>query len=86
MDPICHTLVGASLGCTGLEKKTRYGRATLIVAANLPDIDVVAHFMGGAASYAFRFAGKSSWNTQTNTASGRSTSRREQGFRMTGSW
>ncbi len=54
MDPICHTLVGASLGCTGLEKKTRYGRATLIIAANLPDIDVVAHFMGGAASYAFR--------------------------------
>ena len=54
MDPICHTLVGAALGCTGLEKKTRHGRATLIIAANLPDIDVVAHFMGGTASYAFR--------------------------------
>ena len=54
MDPICHTLVGASLGFTGLEKQTRYARATLIVAANLPDIDVVAHFMGETASYAFR--------------------------------
>ena len=54
MDPICHTLVGAALGCTGLERRTRYGRATLIIAANLPDIDVVAHSMGGAASYAFR--------------------------------
>ncbi len=54
MDPICHTLVGASLGCTGLEKKTRFGRTTLIIAANLPDVDVVAHFWGGASSYAFR--------------------------------
>lgn len=54
MDPICHTLVGASLGFTGLEKQTRYARATLIIAANLPDIDVVAHFMGETASYAFR--------------------------------
>ena len=54
MDPLCHTLVGASLGCTGLEKTTRYSRVTLIVAANLPDIDVVAHLAGGTASYAFR--------------------------------
>lgn len=54
MDPICHTLVGASLGHSGLEKKTRYGCATLIIAANLPDIDVITHFMGGTASYAFR--------------------------------
>lgn len=54
MDPVCHTLVGASLGCTGLETRTRYGRACLIIGANLPDIDVVAHLMGGSASYAFR--------------------------------
>lgn len=54
MDPVCHTLVGATLGCTGLEKTTRYSRATLIVGANLPDIDVIAHFMDGTASYAFR--------------------------------
>lgn len=54
MDPLCHTLVGAALGCTGLQKKTRYSRVTLIVAANLPDIDVVAHFMGDTASYAYR--------------------------------
>jgi inner membrane protein len=54
MDPVCHTLVGAALGRTGLEARTRYGRVTLIVAANLPDIDVVTHFMSGTASYAFR--------------------------------
>lgn len=54
MDPICHTLIGAVLGQTGLERKTRYSRVTLIIAANLPDIDVVAHAMGDTASYAFR--------------------------------
>jgi len=54
MDPLCHTLVGATLGCTGLQRTTAYSRLTLVVAANLPDIDVVAHFMDGTASYAFR--------------------------------
>jgi len=54
VDPICHTLVGASLGATGLEKKARYGRTTLILAANMPDIDFVLYFWGDARSYAFR--------------------------------
>lgn len=54
MDPICHTLVGATLGATGLEKQTRYGRLTLILAANLPDIDAVTHAWGYPATYAFR--------------------------------
>ena len=43
MDPICHTLFGAALGSTGLERKTRFGRATLILGANLPDIDVISY-------------------------------------------
>lgn len=54
MDPVCHTLVGASLAATGLKDKTRFGTATLIIAANLPDIDVAAHFWGDVASYEFR--------------------------------
>lgn len=54
MEPICHTLVGASLGCSGLENRTRFGRATLIVAANLPDIDVLSYLLGDVAPYAFR--------------------------------
>lgn len=54
MDPICHTLVGASLGATGLARKTRFGAATLIVAANLPDVDAVTYFSDGAAAYALR--------------------------------
>jgi inner membrane protein len=53
MDPVCHTLVGATLGATGLEKQTRLGRATLILAANLPDVDGLTYFSGPAA-YAYR--------------------------------
>ncbi len=54
MDPVCHTLVGASLGATGLARKARFGAATLVVAANLPDIDAVTYFSDGAAAYAIR--------------------------------
>ncbi len=44
MDNICHTLTGAALGHAGLASRTRYGMATLMVAANLPDIDVAVFF------------------------------------------
>ncbi len=40
MDNLCHTLAGAALGKAGLASRTRYGMATLMVSANLPDIDV----------------------------------------------
>ena len=32
--------MGAALGEAGLKRRTRYGNATLMIAANLPDIDV----------------------------------------------
>ncbi len=54
MDPICHTLVGAALASTGLERKTRYGRATLIIGANLPDVDVLSYAWGETAALEFR--------------------------------
>ncbi len=54
MDPVCHTLVGASLGATGLERRTRFGRSTLLIAANLPDVDFVFYFADNASAYAFR--------------------------------
>ena len=54
MDPICHTLVGAALGSTGLERKTRFGRVTMIVGANLPDVDVISYGWGETAALAFR--------------------------------
>jgi inner membrane protein len=41
MDNLCHTLVGAALGAAGLRRPTRFGAATLIIAANLPDLDVL---------------------------------------------
>jgi len=54
MDPLCHTLVGAALASTGLEKKTRFGRATLIIGANLPDVDVISYAWGETAALGFR--------------------------------
>jgi len=54
MDPICHTLLGAALASTGLERKTRFGRATLIVGANLPDVDVISYAWGETAALEFR--------------------------------
>jgi len=42
MDNLTHTMTGALIGQTGLKKKTGLGMATLMIAANLPDIDGVA--------------------------------------------
>lgn len=42
MDNISHTLVGAALGEAGLKRYTGLGMATLMIAANLPDLDVLA--------------------------------------------
>ena len=53
MDNVCHTLVGAALGEAGLKQRTRFGNATLMIAANLPDIDVMV-FATGTPSVAFR--------------------------------
>ena len=55
MDNICHTLVGAALAQTGLKHRTRYGTATLLVGANLPDVDILSYaFGGGLAALSFR--------------------------------
>jgi inner membrane protein len=53
MDNLCHTLVGAALGEAGLKRRTRFGNATLMIASNLPDIDVLV-FASGTPSVAFR--------------------------------
>ena len=54
MDPLAHTLVGAALAETGLKRLSRYGTATLLIGANLPDIDIVAGDWGEDASLYFR--------------------------------
>lgn len=46
MDNICHTLVGAALAEGGLKRKTALGSATLMIAANFPDLDVIAVPLG----------------------------------------
>ena len=46
MDNLCHTLVGAAIGEAGLKGKVRHGNAVLMVAANLPDIDVLGFATG----------------------------------------
>ena len=45
MDNLTHSLAGWALGQAGLKRKTRKGLAALILAANMPDIDV---FFGNA--------------------------------------
>ncbi len=54
MDPICHTMFGAALANTGLERKTRFGSATLILGANLPDVDVLSYAWGETVALGFR--------------------------------
>jgi inner membrane protein len=44
VDNICHSLAGAALGYAGLSSRTRLGMTTIIVAANLPDVDVGVFF------------------------------------------
>jgi inner membrane protein len=41
MDNVCHTLVGAACGAAGLNRFTRFGAATLMISANIPDVDVL---------------------------------------------
>jgi inner membrane protein len=53
MDNLCHTLVGAAFGQAGLKNRTRFGSATLMIASNLPDVDVLV-FATSTPSVAFR--------------------------------
>jgi inner membrane protein len=46
VDNVCHTLVGAALAEAGLKRRTALGSATLMIAANFPDIDVIAVPLG----------------------------------------
>jgi inner membrane protein len=46
MDNLAHTLAGAALGEAGLKRKSGLGMATLMLAANLPDIDALGLLVG----------------------------------------
>jgi inner membrane protein len=53
VDNLCHTLVGAALGEAGLGRRTGFGTGALMIASNLPDMDVLV-FASGTPSVAFR--------------------------------
>ena len=46
MDNLTHSMVGAVLGQMGLKRKSGFGMATIIIAANIPDIDATCTFLG----------------------------------------
>jgi inner membrane protein len=55
LDNLCHTLVGAALGEAGLKRTTPLAMATLLVGANLPDVDAVTYaFADAPTSFEFR--------------------------------
>ncbi len=53
MDNLCHSLVGAAIGKAGLARRTTLGMSTLIIANNLPDLDV-AVFATNTLAMSFR--------------------------------
>lgn len=54
MDNLTHSLVGALIGQMGLKCKTGLAMPTLIIAANIADIDAVATLLGGHQHLAIR--------------------------------
>jgi inner membrane protein len=54
MDNLTHSLVGALLGQMGLKRKTGLAIPTLIIAANIPDIDAITTLLGGQQHLALR--------------------------------
>ena len=52
MEPITHLLTGAAMARTGLNRKTALATLTLVVAAEAPDIDVIAYLRGPVYGFA----------------------------------
>ena len=53
MDNLTHTLMGAAIGKAGFERRTALATGTLMIASNLPDIDV-AVFLTPTLAMSFR--------------------------------
>lgn len=54
MDPITHTMAGAVMARVGGDRRTPLAMATLILAANAPDIDIFSAGLGAYSSLALR--------------------------------
>jgi len=52
LEPITHLLTGACLGRAGLNRKSALATATLTLAAEAPDIDVISRFKGPVFGFA----------------------------------
>ena len=46
VDNLCHSLVGAALSAAGFRRRTGLATATMIIGANLPDVDAVVYLVG----------------------------------------
>jgi inner membrane protein len=54
MDNLTHTLAGALLGEAGLKRRSGLAMPTLLIGANLPDLDALALVFGNETALAFR--------------------------------
>ena len=55
VDNLCHSLVGAALSGAGMRRRTGLATVTMVIGANLPDVDVLVYaFGGGTTGLAFR--------------------------------
>jgi len=55
VDNLCHSLVGAVLSAAGFRRRTGLATVTMVIGANLPDLDAIVYLMGsGATGLAFR--------------------------------
>jgi inner membrane protein len=52
LEPITHFLTGACLGRAGFNRKTALATATMCLAAEAPDLDVLANLKGGVFGFA----------------------------------
>jgi len=51
LDNVTHSLVGWTLARAGLDRRVPYATATLLIASNAPDLDIVTAFTGGSTAY-----------------------------------
>src|SRR5260370_35761723 len=45
MDNVTHTLTAVAISQAGLNRKTRFATLALVIAGNIPDVDVAAGFV-----------------------------------------
>ena len=55
VDNLCHSLVGAALSGAGFRRRTALATVTMVIGANLPDVDALVYLVGdNADGFAFR--------------------------------